>query len=54
VSGDAALAIKCDRCGKAVEICEYCEEPACKHVICDECLRVAVGERRPRTYTAAE
>jgi hypothetical protein len=54
VSSDVALANKCGRCGKAVEICEYCEEPACKHVICDECLRVAVGERRPRTYTAAE
>jgi hypothetical protein len=54
VSADAALAVKCDTCEKLVEVCEFCEEPACKHVICDECLRLAVGERRPRTYTAAE
>jgi hypothetical protein len=54
VNGEVALAVRCGRCGKAVEVCELCEEPACKHVICDECLKVAVGERRPRTYTAAE
>jgi hypothetical protein len=53
VSGDA-MPIKCGRCEKPVEVCECCEEPACNHVICDECLRVAVGERRPRTFTAAE
>jgi hypothetical protein len=53
-AGDAALAIECGSCGKLVEVCEFCEEPACKHVICDECLRVRVGERRPRTFTAAE
>lgn len=51
---DTVLAMTCARCGKAVEVCECCEEPNCKHVICDECLKVAVGERRPRTYTVAE
>lgn len=54
MSADAVLAVRCDRCGKSVEVCEFCEEPDCKHVICDDCLRIAVGERRPRTYTAAE
>jgi hypothetical protein len=54
VSGDVTLAARCAACGKAVDVCECCEEPNCKHVICDDCLKVAVGERRPRTYTTAE
>jgi hypothetical protein len=54
VSRETTLAVRCTRCGKAIEVCEYCAEPSCKHVICDDCLRVAVGERRKRTYTGTE
>jgi hypothetical protein len=46
--------VKCDRCGKSIEVCFLCEEPECRHVICRECLEVAIGQARPRTYTVAE
>jgi hypothetical protein len=54
MSGGILLELKCEKCGRAVEVCECCEEPDCKHVICEDCLRVAVGERRPGTYTITE
>jgi len=46
--------VKCTQCGKSVEVCYLCEEPGCSHVICRECLDLALGQAKPRTYTVSE
>lgn len=47
MSRKPAVAVKCARCGKAVEVCCCCEEPECRHVICRACLSVALRQSRP-------
>ena len=42
-----AVEVKCERCGKEIDVCDMCEDPACKHVVCHDCLSVALDERRP-------
>ena len=49
-----AIRIVCAKCGKAVEVCCFCEDAECKHVMCRECLSVALRESRPSTYTTAD
>jgi len=44
------LEAKCEKCGREVEVCDLCEDPACKHVVCHDCLTVALGERRPQPH----
>lgn len=46
--------VKCERCGRSIEVCFLCEEPECRHVICRECLDLALGQAKPVTYTVAE
>ncbi len=45
-----ALEAKCERCGKEIEVCDMCEDPACKHVVCHSCLSVALDERKPQPH----
>lgn len=45
-----ATAIRCATCGKTVEVCAYCEEPECRHVICHECLNVALAQSKPQPH----
>ena len=42
-----AVDVKCAKCGKEIDVCDLCEDPACKHVICHDCISVALDERRP-------
>jgi hypothetical protein len=49
-----ATEIKCVQCGKSVEVCGFCEEPECRHVICRQCLDLALGQAKPVTYTVPE
>ena len=44
----------CTQCGRSIEVCYFCEEPDCQHVICREDLDAALGQAKPRTYTVAE
>jgi len=46
--------VKCHQCGKSIEVCVLCEDPACRHVICRRCLDLALGQSKPVTYTVAE
>jgi hypothetical protein len=46
--------VRCTRCGKSIEVCVLCEEPECRHVICRECLDLALGQAKPRTFTLVE
>jgi hypothetical protein len=54
MSASPPAEVECTACGKMVEVCDCCEYPECKHVICHDCLSKAVGERRPATYTSPE
>jgi hypothetical protein len=54
MNATATLAFRCTVCGKAVEVCDFCEDPRCRHVICHECLSRAAAERRAATYTTDE
>jgi len=45
-----ALEAKCEKCGKEIEVCDMCEDPACQHVVCHDCLAVALEERRPQPH----
>jgi hypothetical protein len=45
-----ALDVKCERCGKEIEVCDLCEELACKHVICHDCVSVALDERKHQPH----
>jgi hypothetical protein len=46
--------VRCSECGKSVEVCFLCEEPECRNVICRECLDIALGQAKARTFTLAE
>lgn len=46
--------VKCSVCGRSIEVCEFCEDPECRRVICRECLYTALGQSKPRTFTVAE
>ena len=45
-----ALDARCEKCEKAVEVCDLCEEPDCKHVVCHDCLCVALHERQHQPH----
>jgi hypothetical protein len=36
--------MRCTRCGTRIELCAFCESPACRHVICYRCLRQELGQ----------
>jgi hypothetical protein len=44
------LNVRCDKCGKQIEVCDLCEDPECKHVICHDCLTVALDERKRQPH----
>ena len=31
--------VRCERCGRGIEVCAFCQDPGCVHVICYGCLR---------------
>jgi hypothetical protein len=37
----------CIICGRATEICAFCDDPACQKVTCYSCLIVELGEAIP-------
>jgi hypothetical protein len=37
--------VKCVNCGKEIEDCAFCEEPACKKPTCENCLGLSLVER---------
>jgi hypothetical protein len=41
---------RCEKCGKRIEVCDLCEDPECKHVICHDCLSVALDERKRQPH----
>ena len=45
-----ALDARCEKCDKAVEVCDLCEEPDCKRVVCHDCLCVALHERQHQPH----
>src|SRR5438445_12292795 len=45
-----SLDVKCEKCDKAVDVCDLCEEPECKHVVCHDCLSVALDERKHQPH----
>lgn len=49
-----AVEVKCERCGKEIDVCDMCEDLACKHVVCHDCLSVALDERRPLPRESAD
>lgn len=46
--------VKCSQCGRSIDVCYFCEDPQCRHVICRECVSTALGQAKPRTYTVVE
>ena len=49
MSAQAAAAIKCLRCGTAIETCAFCDRPDCPSITCYRCLAVALLDRlRPK------
>lgn len=41
---------KCTSCGRAIELCAYCDDPGCPEAICYGCLSVALGQRMPQPH----
>jgi len=43
---------KCTKCGRHIEVCAGCYEPACQAAICGDCLRITVGQsmRQPHVH----
>ena len=37
VGGDRT--VRCERCGRRIEVCAFCQDPECPHVICYRDLR---------------
>ena len=31
--------LRCQRCGRRIELCAFCQDPACRNIICYRCLR---------------
>lgn len=38
-------AVRCERCGREIDDCDFCDDPDCAHPICSRCLGVAFRER---------
>jgi len=36
--------VRCARCGRRIDVCAFCQDEACRAVICYRCLREALGE----------
>ena len=36
--------VRCERCGRRIEVCAFCQDPECIHVICYDCLRTALRQ----------
>jgi hypothetical protein len=36
--------LECGRCGRRIDECALCQDPACLHVICYHCLRQELGQ----------
>lgn len=43
---------KCTKCGRLIEVCAGCDEPRCPAAICNDCLRIAMGQsmRQPHAH----
>lgn len=43
---------RCTKCGRPIEECVGCDEPDCRNPICNDCLRIEVGqaERQPHMH----
>jgi hypothetical protein len=44
--------VECTRCGSRIELCAFCESPACPAVICYRCLRQELRQSlaQPRAH----
>jgi len=43
---------KCSRCARTIEQCACCDDPECAGAaICNECLRLAVGQALAQPHT---
>jgi hypothetical protein len=44
VPTDPQRPVRCRNCGRWVEVCAFCVDPACANVICYRCLRGALRQ----------
>ena len=42
---------RCERCGRRIEVCAFCQDPACMHVICYRCVRTELRESLDLPHT---
>jgi hypothetical protein len=36
--------LRCGTCDRMIDVCAFCEQTGCDHVICHRCLRLAFRE----------
>ncbi len=36
--------LTCSRCGAAIDICAFCENEACRVLLCYRCVRIALAQ----------
>jgi hypothetical protein len=44
-------ALRCSRCDRPIDRCEFCDASDCRTPICYGCVRVALGETVPQPHT---
>jgi hypothetical protein len=53
MSDQVAEVRPCIKCGVAIELCAFCDEPQCKHPTCHRCVNIGFLDRKGRQATAS-
>ena len=43
--------VRCERCGREIDLCAFCQDPSCPHVICYRCVRTVLRESLDLPHT---
>jgi len=47
---EVSAELPCAGCEREIDRCAFCDEEDCAEAVCDDCLRLQLGERTPRIH----